>query len=648
MRSFLIAAFLLLTAASVQAAGGVPVTSSLAASPPSQKHAPASQPEQRTADILASTDAPGRDIISLTQRLKLHGTGIIPAFVNPKTPDYPVGAQHQFYVADMLKKGYFTVKATIRVVTPHAYWYVKDGYRYNLKTLQATASHLESNIYPTNRRVFGSEVSPGVDNDPRITILMAPIPGVGGYFSSADAYPKQINPYSNERDMIYIAGVPTGKAGAAGNYFEGTLAHEFQHMIQWNVNRDRDVWLDEGCSEIAMFVNGYATGGTDSAFLTNPDTQLNAWGEPPKNGANYGASYLFLRYLGDKHGGEGFISTLLKQDGIGIDTIDAAVKASGGAAGFEGAFKDWLVANVLNDKTLMGGRYSYSEGGRVQPQRTVRSYPATRSDSVSQYAADYIKLSGSIGSATISFKGSSTVKVVPSDPHSGQGFWYSNRRDTGDAMLTRELDLAGVRSATLQFWAWYDIESHFDYAYAVASTDAGRTWQTLKGRYTTNENPNGNSFGQGWTGKSGVSATSSAPAKWVQEQLDLGPYVGKKILVRFEYITDEGYNKPGFAVDDIRVPEIGFADDAEADNGWTAQGFVRIGNRMPQRWYVALVEKGVTNRVREMVVDANGSGTLDLSGLGASKSVKEAILVIAPMAPKTTEKANYTVTIRRK
>ncbi|HYP39023.1 MAG TPA: hypothetical protein VEX13_01560 [Chloroflexia bacterium] len=628
------------------AAGAVPAASSLAAPPPRQ--APAVQPEQRTADILASTDAPGRDIVSLTQRLKLHGTGIIPAVVNPKTPSYMVGTQHQFYVADMIKKGYFTIKATIRMVTPHAYWYVKDGYRYNLNTLRATASHFESHIYPTNRRIFGSEANPGVDNDPRITILMAPIPGVGGYFSSADAYPKQINPYSNERDMIYIAGVPTGKAGAASNYFEGTLAHELQHMIQWNVNRDRDVWLDEGYSEIAMFVNGYSTGGTDAAFITNPDTQLNAWGEPPKNGANYGASYLFLRYLGDKHGGEGFISTLLKQEGIGIDTIDAAVKASGSTAGFEGAFKDWIVANVLNDKTLAGGRYSYSEGGRVQPQRVLRSYPATRSDNVSQYAADYIKLNGSLNNATISFKGSSTIKVLPADPHSGQGFWYSNRRDTGDAMLTRELDLTGVRSATLQFWAWYDIESHYDYAYVVASTDGGRTWHPLKGRYTTSQNPNGNSFGQGWTGKSGVSANSTAPAKWVQEQLDLGAYAGKKVFVRFEYVTDEGYNKPGFAVDDIRVPEIGYVDDAEADNGWAAQGFVRIGNRMPQRWYVALVEKGITNRVREMVVDANGSGTLDLSSLGASKPIKEAILVIAPMAPKTTEKANYTVTIRRK
>jgi hypothetical protein len=267
---------------------------------------------------------------------------------------------------------------------------------------------------------------------------------------------------------------------------------------------------------------------------------------------------------------------------------------------------------------------------------------------VSQQAADYIMLTGSLSSGTISFKGSSTARVVAADPRSGHTFWYSNRRDTGDAMLTRELDLSGVKSATLEFWAWYDIEQHFDYAYVLASTDGGRSWKPLKSRNTTIENPNGNSFGQAWTGKSGVAAGSSRGPSWVQEQVDLSAYAGKKMLVRFEYITDEGYNRPGFALDDSRVPEIGYVDDAEADNGWSAEGFVRIGSQMPQRWFVALIEKGTTNRVREMVVDENGEGTIDLSGLGAGRSVREAVLVIAPLAPKTTEAANYTVTIRKK
>jgi len=603
---------------------------------------------QRTANTVASVHAPGRDLVAITQRLKIKDGQPIPRVVNATTPDYPAGTKHQFYLADIGNHGYAQITATLQVVTEHAYWYVKDGFGVNLQRLQASANHFETHIYPTNRRVFGPEASPGVDNDPRITVLIAPIAGVGGYFSSADAYPRAVNPYSNQRDMIYISDVPLGKVGDPENYFEATLAHEFQHMIEWNVNQDRDIWVDEGCSEVAMFLNGYDVGGSDYAFTSNPDTQLNTWSDSGNATAHYGASYLFLRYLMDKYGGEQFISSLLKQPGLGVDAIDTAIKAVNNRAGFEGAFKDWTVANVLNDPAIFGGRYGYSEGGRAN-SRIITSYPATRSDTVRQHAADYYRLTGNLERATITFKGNSTIGVTAARPHSGRSYWYSNRRDAGDATLTRELDLTNTQKATLKFWTWYDIEDFYDYAYVEVSIDGGKTWDVLPGRRTTTEDPNGVGFGPGFTGKSGVSdSKSKSPSTWVEEAVDLSAYAGKKVLARFEYITDEGYNRPGLLIDDISVPEIGYSDNAEADNGWDAQGFVRIGSQMPQRWFVALVEKGSPNRVRQMFVTSLGTGAIELSGIGRGTSIREAILVIAPMAPKTTEPASYTITIKKK
>src|SRR5207249_7835265 len=105
------------------------------------------------------------------------------------------------------------------------------------------------------------------------------------------------------------------------------------------------------------------------------------------------------------------------------------------------------------------------------------------------------------------------------------------------------------------------------------------------------------------------------------------------VMVRFEYITDEGYNAPGMAVDDIRVPEIGYSDNVETHNGWNAQGFVRIGSVVPQRWFVALIENGTTPKVREMTVVQAGTGTLDIQGFGQGKAMRDATLVIAPLAP---------------
>ena len=630
--------------------GRVPGTAELAAPPIGIPGASSStQTAQQSANTLATVEAPGRDLVAITQRLRLHSTAPVAATVNSTPPNYPPGTRQQFYVADIVNKNYYTISATIKEVTAHAYWYVKDGYSVDLAALKASARQFEDHIYVTNRRVFGSEPTPGIDNDPHITILLTPMQAVNGYFSSADGYPKVVNPYSNQRKMIYISSRPAVQAGATDNQFEGTLAHEFQHMIHWNVHRDRDVWLDEGLSEIAMYLNGYNTGHFDFLFSAHPDVQLNAWAsEPNVSAPHYGGSYLFLRYLMDRYGGEAFIKKLMSSKGLGTAAVDAAVKASGNPAGYDGAFKDWVIANRINSPGLAAGRYSYAEGGHAQDTRVLTTFPATRSETVHQYAADYIKLSGNHGPATITFKGNPTARVIAADPHSGKAFWYSNRRDSGDATLTRELDLTRVNKATLQFWTWYDIEDTFDYAYVEASTDGGSTWVPLKGKYTTTDNPNGASLGNAFTGRSGVSGSSTSAARWVQESVDLGAFAGKQTQIRFEYITDEGYNAPGLAVDDLRVPEIGYSDDAERDNGWNAQGFVRIGNTLPQKWYVALIEDGPTPRLREMTVNSSGYGTLDVAALGGSSAFRDAVLVVAPLAPKTTETANFSITVRNK
>ena len=42
------------------------------------------------------------------------------------------------------------------------------------------------------------------------------------------------------------------------------------------------------------------------------------------------------------------------------------------------------------------------------------------------------------------------------------------------------------------------------------------------------------------------------------------------------------FNEPGWAIDDISIPEIGYHTDGETgDDGWRAAGFVRIANVLP-------------------------------------------------------------------
>ena len=49
--------------------------------------------------------------------------------------------------------------------------------------------------------------------------------------------------------------------------------------------------------------------------------------------------------------------------------------------------------------------------------------------------------------------------------------------------------------------------------------------------------------------------------------------------------------------------------------------------------------------VREMLVDSDGSGSLTLQGFGAG--LESVIVIVAPTAPKTTQRASYLLTVEQ-
>jgi bacillopeptidase F (M6 metalloprotease family) len=218
--------------------------------------------------------------------------------------------------------------------------------------------------------------------------------------------------------------------------------------------------------------------------------------------------------------------------------------------------------------------------------------------------------------------------------------WWSDRVDSLDSTLTRTIDLSTVTKATLSFWSWYDIEQDFDYAYVSVSTDGGQKWTTLKTEATTADDPNGNNLGNGMTGRSGG---GTKPA-WVKQSADLGAYAGKKVQLRFEYVTDAALNFDGFALDDITIPEISFADDAETDTGWTANGFIRSSNVVKQRYVVQVIRFGATPTVERHIVEG-GELELDVDG---SKDRKAPILAVTGLAPRSTQPIGFTVSVGAK
>jgi hypothetical protein len=586
-----------------------------------------------TEQLLLETNLPVRDQRLLAMRLK-HAGREVPEIAKTTPLPYQLGDTDTFWVIDnsQIPPRQFQAKARLIYITAHSYWWVEDGFDVQAADLQRSAEQFENHTYPTNRAFFGSEWSPGVDSEVRLHIFMGNVPGVAGLFSASNSYSNLAEPYSNEREMFYINlnSLPPGTT-----YFDSVLSHEFQHMIHWYQDRNEGTWVNEGMSELAPFINGYGASSFTGVYLNVPDTQLNSWADTPNQAAaNYGGSFLFMVYFLQRFG-EQMTQAVVANPNNGMAGFNAVLAEHGYQERFDDIFADFLVANYLNDLQARAGQWGYKDI-RLDPvvlSEHYGAYPAENEAAVYQYGGDYIELSGS-GDVTIDFTGSTLAKVIDNQAHSGLYQWYSHRGDDSNTRLTRAFDLRKVTSATLNYWAWYDIELDWDYGYLEVSTDGGATWTIVPTPHTSTTNPSGNAYGPGYTGLS-----SGGPA-WIEESLDLSQYAGQEIMIRFEYVTDDAVNRPGWAIDDIRIPEIGFQDDVENGiNGWQAEGFVRMDNILPQRFLAQVLTVGDQVKLERIPLDQNNHGTLTITGLGTS--LNRAVLMVSGLTPVTTQPASY-------
>jgi hypothetical protein len=591
---------------------------------------PVSLDDYASAAAVTSSDVPVRDLRSLAIRLR----GVrpdVPDAISDVSPDYEVGTVHTFQVHDDDNQETFVVEAELRYKTEHLYMWVERDVEIDQGRLEGAADIFESQIYPVDRAFFGSEWSPGVDGDPHLSILHARRlgSGIAGYYSSADEYPAEVRPDSNQMEMFYIN---ADNANVGSAFYLGTLAHEFQHMIHWYNDRNEETWLNEGMSELASLITGFDPGGSDYAWSVRPDTQLNTWSDGSGRSAHYGGSFLFAAYLLDRFG-EALTQSVVAHPENGIASIDVVLSENNTGLTFDDVFADWLVAVYLDEPELADERFGYDLIDTVQPELDAEHtrYPVEQATEVSQYGVDYVYLAGG-DDLTLDFYGVARARLLDTRPHSGDFFWYANRGDDSDMRLTRTFDLSALTQATLRFWTWYDIEADWDYGYVQVSEDGGATWRILRGPSTTNTNPNGNSYGWAYTGLSG-----DGPV-WIEEQIDLSPYAGKQVQIRFEYVTDDALNDPGWVLDDIAIPELNYLDDVESGGeGWQAEGFVRTNNFVPQSYLVQLIAFGPETTVERLPLRDDQSARWHLPLADAD----HAVLLVSGLAPLTTEPAAY-------
>ncbi|MCX8144273.1 MAG: M14 family zinc carboxypeptidase [Bacteroidia bacterium] len=112
--------------------------------------------------------------------------------------------------------------------------------------------------------------------------------------------------------------------------------------------------------------------------------------------------------------------------------------------------------------------------------------------------------------------------------------------------LKNNLDLTNAVYAHLQYYTKFSTEKNYDFVNIYISTNNGSTWNPLCSKYQTPPS----SFG----GTTPV--YDGKQIDWVKEEIDLTPYVGNNILIKFVLTSDVYGTDDGFYFDDFLVRKI--------------------------------------------------------------------------------------------
>lgn len=261
-------------------------------------------------------------------------------------------------------RGNQRVTSTLQYEGINARWYVSDQHWHGLEPgsqlallsdIRNLSGEFDSVIYPKLRDIFGSENTPGVDGDPKITVLLTRmLEDAGGYIREQDGFPREKISVSNEREMINLNVLHVGKPRA-----KSFLAHEFQHLITLNQkilerSVQEETWLNELRSEIAPTLLGYDNfdvyRGSNlearvQAFLKEPSDALLDWENEIKD---YASINLFAQYILD-HYGRSVFAAMIQSNKAGIESFNDALKFFGFQEDFSDVYTNWTIANLVNN-----------------------------------------------------------------------------------------------------------------------------------------------------------------------------------------------------------------------------------------------------------------------------------------------------------
>ncbi|MBU1638544.1 carboxypeptidase regulatory-like domain-containing protein, partial [bacterium] len=312
---------------------------------------------------------------------------------------------------------------------------------------------------------------------------------------------------------------------------------DISHPLELNYD---DAGLMEG-TDYHYYVTAHYDNGNESGPSPAVDAQCNMEPMPPTNlnGANEGDTSMRLTWT----------DPTLNRDGSPcVDLTSVQVFRDGTLAGSVAAG----IQEYLDTPPDGAGTYSW----------TVKA-----ADEVPNISAESVSFFGAVGNPSYSngFEFDDGLwttdegweRGVPTSgpfaAHGGENCWATILAGDypGNAcyLMTLDIQLAvASASATLEFWAWWDIEGGWDGCNFKASVDGGQTWDIVEpqgGYPTVTNNVN--------TCNPNEPVWSNHPGLWQYIVIPIGQYIGQVPIFQFVFGSDPIVNYSGYYLDDMTI-----------------------------------------------------------------------------------------------
>jgi hypothetical protein len=434
---------------------------------------------------------------------------------------------------------------------------------------------------------------------------------IAGFFSS------QLNSFFDRNimtidgfDWLHRTGVNPPNNPAPGNnclsaparpfLYEGVFAHEYQHLLESYEDSDEFNWINEGLSDWAQTLTGYATPsksindvGFDShvqCFLGwlgvatpanpnpragGPENSLTIWGDQGDGEilCDYGAAYTMMEMLAGRYGNS-FMSSLHRGDENGFAGLQEALNATGQTKALAmDVFHDWtlMVAldGLIDDGARILGNWREKDFTAPTLHATINwaTSHAYSSAGAPPNGSDYVRLRNAAGTYlsgrqidSLSFEGSTTLPtravqwtVDPNPPlgHAGNPALYSSAANNRDEAIVKQVN---ANAPNLTFDALWNEEEGWDFGFVQISTDGGATYKSLACTDTTTTTDPGALP----TAKDNVPGFTGYLGAWMPQTCSLSGYTGT-VLLAFRAFNDPSVLgngapiPPGFWVDNVRI-----------------------------------------------------------------------------------------------